>query len=423
METFHDLIELKPKVENHFTCPKCKAGNPIIKEVLIQPVYELADCVCGNCGLEFFQTFRAGHSVNDNLSIEKIGKRIFANSDSTFWLLDILNNRNHKVNNGKTSIEKRIFKKYENVVILNALDFLYGHVLLKLYNAQFHLENQNGLGLILIIPKSFEWLIPQGCAEVWIVNLKLSEFSRGNESIQKFISQEFDRFNKIYLSKAYSHPDFTKVDITRFTGICPFDLNFFDELKPTVTFILREDRWWYGSFLDYWFYRMCRKLKLLAWGSRVLSLKQNSLVKKTIKHIREKLPVADIAIVGLGKTGRFPEVDDFRATNVDPSIEINWSKRYARSHVVVGVHGSNMLLPTAFAAGCVEIIPIDRYANMVQDISVRYSDRKQLFFYRFADQYSKPKSVSDKVVSIICDFREYNKNMCVNLYTGKGNIR
>jgi hypothetical protein len=75
-----------------------------------------------------------------------------------------------------------------------------------------------------------------------------------------------------------------------------------------------------------------------------------------------------------------------------------------------------MLLPTAFAAGCVEILPLDRFGNMVQDISVRYNDRKQLFFYRFADEYASPKSVAAKAVAIITDFKEYNTNMCKNIY-------
>jgi hypothetical protein len=413
----YDIIELKPKIENHFTCPECKSVNTSVREVLIEPIYELADCTCLDCGLEFYQTLRAGHSINDRLSIEKLSKKIYLSHDSPSWLSDILLHRYDNTGNNKVNIEKKVFNEYKDVVILNALDFLYGHVLLKLYNAQYHLDHQKELGLIVIIPKIFEWLIPQGCAEAWIVDLRLSELAYGNISIQRFVSHEFQRFNNIYLSKAYSHPDFTKVDISRLTGIKPFELKYFDEVRPTITFVLREDRWWYSSILDYWFYRLCRKLKILSWGSRILAWQQNRLVKKTIDQIRKNLPEADIAVVGLGKTGTFTKsATDYRATAVDQNIEITWCKQYAKSHVVVGVHGSNMLLPTAHAAGCIEILPADRYSNMVQDISVRYNDRKQLFFYRFVDQYANPKSVSEKIVAIIRDFNEYNKNMCTNLY-------
>jgi len=75
-----------------------------------------------------------------------------------------------------------------------------------------------------------------------------------------------------------------------------------------------------------------------------------------------------------------------------------------------------MLFPTAHAAGCVEILPEDRYGNIIQDISVRYADRKQLYFYRFADQYSGPKTVANKAISIIENFDVFDKNMCRNIY-------
>jgi hypothetical protein len=107
---------------------------------------------------------------------------------------------------------------------------------------------------------------------------------------------------------------------------------------------------------------------------------------------------------------------DERRKDMSVSVEKDWCRIYAQSHVVVGVHGSNMLLPTAFAAGCVEILPQERYGNIVQDISVRYPDRRQLYFYRFVDQYASPKSVAGKVVAMIDDYDVYYKNMCRNLY-------
>jgi hypothetical protein len=75
-----------------------------------------------------------------------------------------------------------------------------------------------------------------------------------------------------------------------------------------------------------------------------------------------------------------------------------------------------MLLPTALAASCVEILPEDRFGNIVQDISVRYSDRRQLFMYRFADQFIKPRKIAQKVVAIIRDYDTFYKNMCEYIY-------
>jgi glycosyltransferase involved in cell wall biosynthesis len=378
----------------------------------------MAECKCKNCGFDFFQVFPIGHTIDEHLSIGKFNDRFYPVNYEQPWLFNTLIKGNKEVQKKEVHIKKQVFEIYEDVVILNTLDFLYGHVLLKLYNALYHLEHETNIGLIVIIPKAFEWLIPKGCAEAWIVDLKLSELVYGYESIQRFVAQEFNRFDRIYLSKAYSHPDFSKIDITKLTGIPPFNIKTFSSRKPVFTFILREDRWWFPSIIDYIIYRIARKLKSLSGVGRILAHRQNRLVKKTITRIRKQLPEAEFYIAGLGETGNFDGyAHDERTVNVSTEKEIAWCGLYARSHVVIGVHGSNMLLPTAMAAGCVEILPQDRYGNMVQDISVRYNDRRQLFFYRFVDQYASAQSVASKVIGMIRDYPQFEKDMCLHVYS------
>ena len=411
------MIQLKPLPGTNFICPECGSKNSVLTKVIVESIHILGDCTCSVCGLNFYQVLPIGHTVDDVLSIGKTNGRLYQPESHPSWLSDSVMKAHLGMRKDPVGIRKITYKKCENVVILNTLDFLYGHTLLKLYNALYHLDHQKDLGLIIIIPKMFEWLIPEGCAEAWVVDLKLSDLAYGYESIQKFVSQEFERFQKIYLSKAYSHPDFTNVDVTRLTKVKPFDLATFSQQKPTITFVLREDRLWFGSLADYWLYRACRKLKTLSWGRRILSKRQNQLIKGTILEIRKKLPEANVYVVGLGSTGNFKGFAiDQRKIEVDPAVETLWCKIYSQSHVVVGVHGSNMLLPTALAAGCVEILPEDRYGNIIQDIAVRYADRLQLFFYRFVDQYAGPKSVASKVTAMIQDYDLYHKNMCRNLY-------
>src|SRR5690606_17792704 len=100
----------------------------------------------------------------------------------------------------------------------------YGHTLLKLYNALHYLDNRQDLGVIIIIPRIFEWMIPKGCAEAWIVDLRLSELRNSYAAIDRFVTNESDRFDEIYASLAYSHPDFTSINIERLTGVRPFPI-------------------------------------------------------------------------------------------------------------------------------------------------------------------------------------------------------
>jgi len=351
------MIRIKPEGENKFFCPKCAQPSKV-KEIALKSAFTLADCLCGNCGFAYYQTLPVGHTVVDTVTIDKLNSRLYPWDTKTSWFSEALLKAHLNEKQEAVEITKMIFKKHDQVVVLNTLDFLYGHVLLKLYNSIFHLDHHKDLGLIVIIPKSFEWLVPSGCSEVWIVDVKLSDLVYNHSFIQKFVAREFERFSTIYLSKSYSHPDFTTIDISRFTGIRPFDLANFARLQPTFTFVLREDRWWLPSTLDYWFYRLCRKFGVLKIGSRFLSIRQNALIKKTISFVRKKFPDARFFVVGLGTTGGFRRhTRDERKNTVNDSVERDWCSNYARSHVVIGVHGSNMLLPTAHAAACVEILP------------------------------------------------------------------
>ncbi len=413
------MIRIKPEPENQLLCPKCFQKS-LLKEIVIQSTFPMADCFCENCDFEFYQTLPIGHTLVDTLSIDKSDNKLYPRDTKKSWLTDALLKACHREKQSKVSIKKVIYKKHDHVVVLSALDYLYGHVLLKLYNSIYHLENHKDLGLIIIIPKSFEWLIPSNCAEVWVVDLALSDLKYSHSFIQKFVSAEFERFKTIYISRSFSHPDFSTIDISRFTGVKPFDMAKFTQAQPTFTFVLREDRWWLPSTLDYWFYRLCRKFRILKIGSRLLALRQNTLVMRTISFIQKKIPDAKFHAVGLGTTGNFKGyAHDDRKSVINDTVERDWCKIYGRSHVVVGVHGSNMLLPTAHAAGCVEILPEDRFGNMVQDISVRYSDRKQLYFYRFAEQYASPRTVANKVISMVENFEIFERNMSTNVYQPK----
>src|SRR5690606_29651126 len=105
-----------------------------------------------------------------------------------------------------------------------------------------------------------------------------------------------------------------------------------------------------------------------------------------------------------------------RYETADAEQERRWCEIYARSHVVIGIHGSNMLLPTAFAAGCVEILPAFRTYNIAQDLSVRYNDRRQLFLYRFAGQFASPRTIAQHAVSIKKHYNSFYRNMVLNVY-------
>jgi hypothetical protein len=123
-------------------------------------------------------------------------------------------------------------------------------------------------------------------------------------------------------------------------------------------------------------------------------------VSALAEALRRDWPTLDFAVAGLsgdGGDGAFPAwVRDLRRPSVDEDAERRWCARYAESHVVVGVHGSNMLLPSAHAGAVVELIGPERWGNFTQDILFRDSGdcRELLFRYRFLPDSTPPPALA-----------------------------
>lgn len=412
-----DLIKIKPVLALSFSCPHCGAAATTVGRISVPGMYWVADCHCPECDNNFMQNLPVGHMLDYPLAINKKSKRLYPDDWNLYWQAAPFLRACETFRSNEVSIKKMVYREHKKVIILNALDYLYGHTLLKLYNALHHLDHHREFGLIIIIPRIFEWMIPKGCAEAWIVNLSLSELAYGYEAIERFVLNECERFDEINVSRAYSHPDFTKVDISRFTGVQPFDLDTFYQKGPFFTFVLRNDRWWLRNRLSEFGFRLSRRLNITKIAGRILTKRQDVLVRRTIELIRRELPNAEFCVTGVGNGGSLAKwARDKRTTRMNREVEQEWCRTYAMSHVVIGVHGSNMLLPTAHAAGCVEVLMEERNRNIVQDISVRYNDRRQLFFYRFVDQFVAPRSVAAKAVAIYKNYENCFRNMVLNLY-------
>ncbi|HEX8685798.1 MAG TPA: hypothetical protein VF654_04825, partial [Pyrinomonadaceae bacterium] len=72
-----------------------------------------------------------------------------------------------------------------------------------------------------------------------------------------------------------------------------------------------------------------------------------------------------------------------------------------------GVHGSNMLLPSAHAGGVVELIGPERWGNLTQDILFRDTSdcREALFRYRFVDELTPPPDLA-RLIGLLLRKRE-----------------
>lgn len=410
------LVPVKPALFSERSCPKCGAGKPRAVSVVFPGIHVLGEYVCASCGYAFYHDLPVGFAVDHDVAIGKTDGTMHDAKGAEAWVTAPLLEGFRSPSDQEVSIERRVLRACKRVVLLNTLDVLYGHVLLKLWNAQHYLDTHADLGLVILMPRSFEWLVPKGTAEVWLVDQKLSQAHGWYRSIDRQVKAFMKEYDEVWLGKGYAHPDKSKVDIERFTGLKPFDIGAFLLAPPQVTFVLREDRLWFRTPLHKLKYRAMVKLGMGGLARWYFLGDQQRLAMAALRRIKKGIPGVRAVVAGLGDKRPLPEgVIDIRTRTIDAEVERNWCRAYAASQIVVGVHGSNMLLPTAFAAGCIEVLPHDRYGNIVQDVAVRYRDVMQLFLYRFVDEFASARTVARHAISMFSHFEVFHRNNRVNV--------
>lgn len=380
------MISLHPVPEANHTCPFCQSLLTSLGWH-IPGMRNLAELVCTSCGREFYGDLPSGQALYTPLLLEK-ETGVVHDPYGIDWFAEWLRasyaaRKDYPI---PFDVQERL-PLTKPVVLLNCLDTIYGHSLLKLLNAQHYLDHRPDVDLIVMVPRYLEWMIPDGVAQVWVVDLPVRRGTEWNDWLAREIRRHLQPFTTVSLSVAFSHPHPDDFDIERFTGVKPFPLDEWAiEIEhPAVTFIWREDRLWRTEKQPP--SRGLEKIKRqFTFEERPVKI-QTELVVTLAEALRQEWRDLDFAVTGLGQSEKLPAwIKDLRQNEPNTDIERQWCARYGASHVVVGIHGSNMLLPSAHAASVVELIGEDRWGNFLQDILFRSGDSREMFFrYRFIE--------------------------------------
>jgi len=361
------MIEIKPNIQHQSNCPYCNMPlNPI--KVRWQGMHVCVETKCINCKAELLDSLKIGHAVDKPFQVDLVKEEIFGHPYVKRGLAQDLIKSLQNPESEQLEISKEVFKSCQRVIILNCIDYIYGHCLLKLLNAQRHIDCHLNYGLIVIVPKFLRWMVPEGVAEIWTVPISLKKGQCYYPSFAEFVSEELKRFDEVYVSEAYSHP--SRFDITRFTRV---PKHCFEQEELKITFIWREDRMWFEDEFGFnnLVARFLRKIKMI----KPIVILQNLRVRRLLAQIRTKVPAAKFAITGLGKQTQFPAwIEDLRVDKFDEQTEKAICKHYSESRLVIGIHGSNMLLPSAHAGMTLDLMPDGRWNNLAQDILCQESD-------------------------------------------------
>lgn len=298
--------------------------------------------LCASCGHRYLQDLPTGHGLRYPSSVD-------LHSGDTWgeWFGPDLVNGWSRPDERPVAMKVEVHHEAANPVLLDCLDFIYGHALLRLFNATRHIDDANE-DLVLLIPAALSALVPEGAAEVWTVEEPLGRLRGWLPDLDRRVAAELDRFERCTLSPAFAHPHPSTFDLERFTGpLAPRRAG-----EPSIVFVLREERFWGGSAEE-----------------------QERRVTEAWARLAARFPPAGATVVGVGPTRAWPAgLTDMRSERPDPAREREWLSVLAGADLAVGVHGSNMLLPSGLARATIELLPHSRYDNFGQATLVTEAD-------------------------------------------------
>jgi hypothetical protein len=405
-----NIIQISPLHPFHITCPRCNKDTVEVNGLFFQGIHTLTDCHCSSCHLIFFQTLSIGHAIYFPISFSKDGNHTWFNPRAKVWLAQPLIDSMTSNQPASAQFEVTSFTNHNEVIVVNCLDSCFGHAFGKMWNVELLLAKYPEKGIIVVAPANCFWLVPEGVAEVWQVKAPMKTLNKKVEGLDSFIKTQLLRFQKVWLSETQPYPDQHLISFEKFVKQKRFHLNDFEK-RTQITFVLREDRFWHNSVLMDFLFKVFVKTKTLSSFSKFFVWRQNRLVNKTIGLILKQLPAATFCICGLGKTGTYsPGIEDYRATHINLEIEKKWNEVFASSNIVIGIHGSSMLIPTSLAAGFIDLVPRYKIQHLSEDTVLPYTNRYLSFLGRYLDEYSSPRLVATHLVSMINDFPYLYKN-------------
>jgi hypothetical protein len=400
------ITQVEPTIKQQSTCPHCSHElRPI--SILWHGMHICIESECIGCFASIIEDLRVGHAIHYAYQLDLKQGKLFGNGNQNTekWLGKPLLKSLQNPEEETLTITKKVLKDSKRIIILNCIDYLYGHCLLKLLNAQRHLEKHKDYGLVVVVPSFLEWIVPKGVAEIWTIQISLREGQLYYPCINTFILKECKRFDEVYVSEAYSHP--SCFNITNFTGVPKHN---FDEASINIVFIWREDRLWVNRFLEINLVkRFISKFNLYKFALPL----QNCLIKSLFRKIRANLPFASFVVVGLGVRTRFPAwITDLRVDKFDEEAERKLCQIYSQSRLVIGVHGSNMLLPSAHAGMTIDLMPDNCWGNVIQDILYQEIDpRIASFRYRYVPIQTSTKTLSKIALSMLLSYPHFYQYM------------
>jgi hypothetical protein len=417
-------LDLSDPLVHDFRCPHCdvelETGG-----WYIPGMRKLAELECPSCDREFYGDLPAGFGLHHPMLLDRRNGSV-TDRYGIDWYASLLRDSYAERSDDPPGLGVTEHRPTERAVLINCLDINYGHVVQKLLHAGYYLS-ETDLDVVVLVPSFVEWLVPSTVSETWTVDLSLSECAVWNDRLADDIEDRVAAMEECYLDIGSDQVHPGDYCIADFTDVDPFPMDEFTErADPAVVTFVWRDKVEHGSAARLWCStpdetrstirnllvrprREVRGMVNLAanrYGHAGPALRQQRRrIVETASRLRDAVSDLDVAVAGIGTSGQFPDwLTDLRVENPDTESERELCERYARSHIVVGMHGSQMVLPSAHAGIILELVQDDKWRHYGDDIAFRDGDPVGSFL-RHA--LLPAETAPSKVAHITADFLRF----------------
>ena len=314
-------------------------------------------------------------------------------------------------------ITRVVNRTARRAALVNALGNCWGDALATLAKLNA-LDGAAGLDVVVLTTANMAPHVPPTVAETWLIDGSHADTAFWNDDLADAVKAEVARLEACYVPAIFQLPTVTPSDVHALSGIAPFDRTRWDvelERRPTVTFAWRDDRCWSNELAGW--RRALAAAGCIRGGRRAVAplrrvhawldaSEQHRRVIQLAEALRAALPTLDFAVCGEGVHGTFPGwIEDLRAPRADADANARWCRRAAESHLLIGVLGSQMVLPSGHAGGVIDLIPAQYLRNVLTDLLVTTADvREAMFLYRTLPLATPVEAVADTAVSMLVNY-------------------
>ena len=320
-------------------CPNCKSQN-FAKKLKIINQFTSLEIKCKECNEDYaFLMPTDNHAFINYPFIINLNSLQYKGELNYYTQLFL---DNYKTDSQNNKTEFRGEKRKDKCIIVNTLDNAYGHSLLKIFALKNIYEKYGeDYDIVVITQPQFVFLVPD-FLNLFIVYKgfnEMGEYFDVTAKLREYLS-EYNNY-EIVINSTYPYGR---------NNIKSFFLS--DHLNDKV-----EEKKIVYSY---------RKEIGRSWGMFLEKLR----IKKLFQKINTKYPNEfEFYVIGDLDGFSFPDfIIDERVSEYNKETDIKWINILNEAEMVLGVHGSHMIMPSLLADKTLNLLPKFKYGHIGEDI-------------------------------------------------------